>query len=191
MDRRIFRNIAAAERTRYRMRKTGRTMNGHRLWVEAEDETVRSLHPDYQVIARATGRSLIAVRCRAQRLGLTRKRREWTSPGISRLRRFYPEASHDVLLATFPGYSIVQIRQAANYRRIYRKRKPYKATGYPAIDQVRSRAFELLYTMRDVDELSRTKSYFSTAGWHRWINHRAIVRAIEALDGRVTAIWND
>lgn len=191
MDRRIFRNIAAAERARHRMRRTGRTMSGQRLWTEAEDQIVRDHHPDYEAIVRITGRTYYAVQHRAQKLGLTTKRRDWRTTGISQLRRLYPEAPHDVLLTAFPGYTIVQIRQAANYRRIYRKRKPYKATGYHAIDQIRARAFELAYSMADVDALSGARYYFTKAGWHNFFHHRAVARAIEALDGRITAIWND
>ncbi len=58
------------------------------------------------------------------------------------------------------------------------------------VDQIRERAFELGYSMPDIDELARSKRYFQVAGWHNgYINHRAVARAIAALDGDVAASW--
>jgi hypothetical protein len=90
-----------------------------------------------------------------------------------------------------PNKTKAQIRYAAQYYKLRRDRKPYKATGHVAIDQIRTRCFECNYTMRDADILASSKSYFYKARWHsKWINHKAIARAVKALDGQLVVEWD-
>ena len=45
--------------------------------------------------------------------------------------------------------------------------------------------------MNDADKLALSKRYFYKAGWHSgWINHKAIARAVAALDGRLIVQWD-
>jgi hypothetical protein len=46
--------------------------------------------------------------------------------------------------------------------------------------------------LTDLDALAKSKKYFQKAGWSSGnINHRAIGRAIEALDGMISPKWNE
>jgi hypothetical protein len=186
------RNAIMAERMRARMQRSGRTPRGHMLWTKQEDEIIRRLYPNYKALRKALRRRTFkAIRVRASACGFTVKRHRWTAAEASRLRRLYPTASHEELLAAFPGVSLRQATAKANQIKVFRKRRPLAATGYPIIDEVRLRAFQLNITMVDLDAMSRTRCYFQKAGWHTgWISERAIYRAVMALDGGLSARWN-
>ena len=179
--------------SRERIKRTGRTPNGHRLWSEEEDAICRRLHPDYRALEKALPqRTAAAIKSRCARLGIRRKLKPWTAKEISALRKHYPEAPLDVLKRMFPDRSMAAIRSAARYNRVYRKRKAYVPTGVSVLDRIRARCFELNYTMTDLDALCRSKRYFSNSKWlSGWISHKAIAHAIIALDGEMDAEWRD
>lgn len=188
------RNVASGERARRRMMREGVTMSGARLWTEAEWETVRKLAPDYDAIVKQLPhRTRIAVASQARKMGLQREIHIWSAADIFKLRRMYRSASADEICAAFPHSTWVNIRQVARYHGCRRDRRiGYKLTGIPALDEVRRRCFDIRWSMVDLDKAARTGTYFYRAGWiGKKINHRALGRAIEALDGVVQAQWND
>ncbi len=191
----LAQGAATAERNRQRIRRTGLTPSGHQLWTKKEDDRLRALHGTklLREIAVDIGRSFYAVRSRAQSLGLAPKRHIWTGAEVSRLRRMYVGGeSSESLAEAFPHANILNIRAIANLHRIYRTRRPFSPTGFPLLDQVRARAFDLGYTMSDLDELTELGSYFAQVQWHKsGLNLRAIALAIEAMDGSLMAQWND
>lgn len=168
-------------------------MGRHWVWTEHEDDKLRRLYgtATYSEIAkRFKGRTSHAIRWRARFLGLTPRRHIWTGADIVRLRRLYRHATPTEVCAAFPGLSWIQIRQAARYHGLTRPRRKYVSTGVDALDEIRLRAFELGYSMSDVDKLARSKKYFERAGWlSGHINYAAIGRAVAALDGTITATW--
>lgn len=185
------RNAGSAERIRAQMLRTGFTLFGQRIWTEQEDFVCRLFYPDYFALRQILyNRSEHAIKARCRKLGLVRKRHSWTPLKKQKLRRLYPEATHEELLAAFPGVDIQNIRSAARYYGYRRKKKPYKITGIPALDQLRSRCYDIKWTMRDADEEAGTKRYFQTRGYRStYPNFRAIHRGVEALGGRLEVKW--
>jgi hypothetical protein len=189
-----IRGIAAAERARHFMRRTGLSPWGIPLWTEKEDKILKQLHPDYTAIKRKLKRrTRIAIRMRAAKWGLTKKIHYWTAADISKLRRIYPVCTKAEVMATFPHVTWEQISNCRQYHRIYKKRKPFKRTGFEILDEIRRRAFELNLTMPDLDEIARTGEYFQTARWFLKDrpNPKAVMRAIEALGGKIVVQWDD
>lgn len=192
--RHLTRGAASADKLRRRLQLTGETMAGQPLWSGNEIGLLRSMYPaEYADISKALKRrSYWSVRHKAQKLGLAPKRHVWTGPDVSRLRRIYPTGTKEEILAAFPGMTIEAVRASAPRFKVFKARKPFNPTGYPVIDQLRERAFQLGYSMVDLDALARSKRYFASGGWHSGhINHAAIGRAAEALDGRIIVAWND
>lgn len=186
---------ASAERMRRRLARTGETLTGQKLWTESEIEKLKQLYPlmTYSKIARRLkGRTYGAIRAKAQELGLTKPRHVWTGAEVARLRKVYLHGTVDEVRAAFPQFKLAHIRAIARYHGLSRPRKPFKLTGIPALDQIRQRAFELGYSMSDIDALARSKSYFRQASWlSGFQHHRAIAKAIAALDGVVAADWHE
>ncbi len=161
------------------------------FWTKREEDVIRALYPDYNAVVRALKRrTLVAVRTRAVKLGITRHRYPWTEAEIHRLRRLYPKQTAAQLQVSFPGVRAAQIRQMANLRGITKDRRPLPPTGIPVIDAIRQRAFELNLSMIDLDEMARTGIYFRSSRW-RYVGVRLVqvCRAIEALDGEISAVW--
>lgn len=190
----LAQGAATAERNRNRIARAGMTMSGSLLWTDEEIATLRRLYPllSYvQLTKHLKGRTWMAIRHKAQKMGLAEARHVWTGAEIAKLRRLYQKGTMQDVREAFPDFSVAHIRGIARNHGIRRPRRPFKATGIPAIDQIRQRAFELGYSMPDIDHLARSKKYFQQGGWHSGhVNHRAVARAIGALDGAVSAEWN-
>jgi hypothetical protein len=182
----------SAERARIRILKTGYVFGRRRVWSKREDEVCRVFYPRYDLMERLLhDRTAEAIQYRCRYLGLAPKTNRWTAGELSRLKRVYPAGTWEEILEAVPTKTRAQIRYAAQYYKLRRDRKPYKPTGHVAIDQIRTRCFECNYTMRDADILASSKSYFYKAHWHsKWINHKAIARAVKALDGRLVVEWD-
>lgn len=186
------RNARSAERARRRMQREGVTMSGAKLWTDEEREIVEKLAPDYDaIVKRLPHRTRTAIKSQAGKMGLSRAIHIWTAAEISKLRKLYPRASAEEICTAFPHSTWINIRQAARYHGFRRLNKAYKPTGIGALDEVRRKCFEINWTMGDLDKAAKTKKYFRKCGWiGKKINHRALGRAIEALDGVVQAQWN-
>ncbi|MFC3072328.1 hypothetical protein [Shinella pollutisoli] len=189
----LARNVASAERARARMLRTGFSISGHRLWAEEEDLICRLFHPDYFALYQIlNGRSRIAIQARCRKLGLVKPRQSWEWPARQKLRKLYPEASKEIICREFPGVDWRNIQAAARYYGYHRKKKPYKITGVPALDQFRCRCYDVNWTMRDADEEAGTKRYFQTRGYRtKSPNFRAISRGVLALGGHLEVKWNE
>jgi len=173
------RNARSAERMRERIRRSG-MVAGHKVWTDAEREILKGLVPDYKAVRRRL-RSRTAAAIQA---------RYWTAAEISKLRRIYPTATKQELCEAFPFSTWQNIKAKAMYYKFRKRRVPFKLTGIPGLDEVRKRCYEIGWSMRDLDSAARTGSYFRRAGWiGKRINHRALGRAIEALDGAVMPEW--
>jgi hypothetical protein len=191
-------SAAKAEALRERTRRSG-YVGKHRLWSPEEDRIVIKLHPDYGALIKAFRgrRTYFAIRSRASALNLVKRRRIWTAAEKTRLRRMYPRASRDELLAAFPFCRWKQIVRQANYYGLRRGRRSYCTTGSDLLDAIRNRCAELGYTMADLDAMTRSKRYFTDA---RWLTlrqyggvpkHKALLRAVDVLGGNLTVTWVD
>ncbi len=161
-------------------------------WTDAEDGLCHVHHPDYKALMNALkGRTYSACRARCQKLGLADKRYRWTALRRIKLRKIYPTASTEELQTAFPGLTYWQIANAATYYKIHKEKKPFKRTGFPEIDQIRDYCFINNMTMVELDRISGTKSYFSSAKWltDRQINYRALGKAIKALGAEIVIEW--
>ena len=186
-------NARSAERLRQALQRKGTTMSGQPLWTEEECKILARYKHDYRKLERELPqRSPYAIRKKCQKLRLLRPVHFWTAAEISKLRKMYPTAARDEICSMFPHSTWVNIMQVARYHGIRRRSRDYKLTGFPALDEVRRRCKEIRWTMMDLDRAAKTGTYFTRGGW--WgrpkINHRALGRAIEALDGTVQVEWN-
>lgn len=187
------RYASLAESTRKRIRLSGFSPSGHPLWTQKEDSIVRRYYPDFdKLMKRLPGRSYRAILARSQLLNVARKKKVWLASEISRLRRVYGRQSREELQALFPGFSHKRIHRKAKEMGLVRSPE-FKRTPFPIIDQIKQRCRYLNLTMRDLDEMAKTKSYFSQAKWtgRSKINSECVRRAVEALDGRLEAKWTE
>lgn len=167
---------ARAQRARERMMRMGRTPNGHPLWTEREDDVVRALYPDYRALRRALRRRTYhALRYRTRALGIAKKKHVWLGSEVSRLRRLYPKADRADILLAFPELSWQQIAAKACHIGVRRARRRLNSTGYPLVDLIRDRAFDLSLSMVDLDAIAGTKHYFQKAGWYSNLNRKALL----------------
>ncbi len=185
------RGAASAYRARERMARTDRTPSGHWLWTKEEDDIVRTLYPDYKALRRKLRRrTRYALKARAARLGVIRKNHVWQGAEISRVRRLYPRATQEELMAALPNLTMEQIRAKASDIGVRRARRKPAATGYPLIDAIRERAFKLNLSMVDLDAIARTKRFYQSGGWRGGnFNRKFVLRAVEALGGEVSVQW--
>lgn len=183
----------SAEAARQRMKRRGHNPRGHQLWTMEEDEICQRLGGDYKTLATALPRrSYASIKDHCRLLGLRPKRNLLTAADVFRLRKLYPRGSREQVLVQFPGRSWEDIQKAARYYRIFRERRPFKATGHPLIDAIRQRCFDLNYTMSDLDEITNSGTYFTKAGWIAGnIRQEYIARAVQALDGSLTIQWHE
>jgi hypothetical protein len=189
----LARNVQSGLRSKARMLRNGYTMGGQKLWSEEETQVLWRYAGDYASMQRALpNRTAVAIERKCAKVGLPRRHIHlWTAGEITKLKRLYLHASAEEISAAFPHSTWENIRQAARYHGAVRARRlPYKPTGNPALDEVRKRCFEIRWTMGDLDKAARTGTYFRRCGWiGKKINHRALGRAIESLDGEVMAYW--
>lgn len=187
------RGAATAQRMRQLIKRRGMTGNGHPLWTQDEIDTVKRMVPGYApIVKKLKRRSYWAVRSRAQMLGLAPRRHVWTAAEISRMRKVYPSGNRAEIEAAFPGFAYLHIQSIASYHGIRRTRRRLKPTGYPIIDQIRDRAFELNYSMVDLDALISSRcTYFQKAGWHTYLDHKRISLIVKELGGTLSVDWDD
>lgn len=185
--------VETGDRALARMKRTGTTPDGLRVWTPEELDTLRRLYPNYPAIVQATGRSYNGVKAKAQQLGLTPKREHWTGAQRLRLRKlFMGDATRAEIRDAFPTRNVINVYNMARYFGMRRKRKPFVSTGYLAIDLIRQRCFELGLSMIDLDQMAKTGQFFSKGQWFRFgPSPRAIHKAVAALDGQLSVVWND
>jgi hypothetical protein len=190
----LARSASRSQTMREQCRRSGRTMNGRfPIWTDEEDAEIRRLYPDYAALKKSlTRRTHSALKSRANRIGIAKRNHCWTDAEVSRLRKLFPTSTAQQLRTAFPGLRTRQIKDKAANLGLYKKRRPYPPSGFPIIDQIRARAFELNLSMLDLDELAGTKNYFEDRRWRRCrINGWAVCLAVDALAGDVRAIWRD
>ena len=188
---RLTSGAVSAERLRWHMAKSGRTLAGQKLWTKAEIEHLRRTYPDYRK-ARALlpNRSLSAIRSKAFRLRITRTRRIWSDNDVKRLKAPYRRGRpmHEIL-ASLPGKTKEQIWTRAYHSGWRRPQTPTKTYELKPYDDVRTRAFASKLSMRELACLSVTGNYFLQQRSRN--NWRKISKAVEMLEGQLSVAWSD
>lgn len=185
----LARSAAKAESARLMGKKYGRRSS----WSAEEDDKVRKYYPDYRMLQKhLPGRSYDQLRSRARQLDVVRHWKPWLASEASRLRRLYPRLSRQELLAEFPEYSRARIQSKIKDEGLSRRRK-FAPANHPLIDEIYQRAYELNYSLVDVDEMAATGNYFRKRNWltHRSPNLTKIMKAIEALGGSIAIKFED
>lgn len=172
------------------VRRTGHTLRGHKAWTQEEVDALLAAYPDYEEAQRALPhRSRKALEMKIEKLGRARNRFIWTAAEVSRLKRPYTSGAPAAeMLGLLPGKTMPQVWARASRSRFRRPRRTPKPTGLPVLDAVRRRAFELNLTMRDLDAMVGSGSYFRSPRGLVW---RHVGRAIQALDGDVRVFWRE
>ncbi len=170
------------------MHKTGCTIAGQQVWTEAEHEVVRRHFPDIAAIKRRLPRrSQGAIHRRANLLRLVPPRPFWRPDEVKRLPPPYKSLMPiDEIVALFPNRSKKQIWSKASRLKVRRPKRSPKATGLAIVDLIRWRAFKLGYTMADLNEWTGFRSYWKGP---RYLNWRAIEKALQILGGRIVPVW--
>jgi hypothetical protein len=182
-----YRGTRTAARQREQIARAG-CICGRRVWSDREDQTLRRSYPDYAAARRELPhRTTVALLERARRLRIARTLHTWADADFVKLRRLYPSAAKQELLAAFPGLSLRAIERAAERKHIRRKKRTLQNTGDALLDAIRERARSICYSMSDLDERAQTKRFFERRGWTK-LRHPAYDRlysAVEALDGEM------
>jgi hypothetical protein len=188
-----FRHAAISERMRRRVAESG-FVGKNRVWTVEEDQIVRQRYPDLAAVcAQLPGRSRVAIVARAGKLQVSKPRFVWTAAAVSKLRRHYGKIPNRELMAMFPGKTMDGLRHVAQQNGIRAPRRRFKSTGFPLLDAVRDRCFDLNYSMLDLDELAMTGRYFRTARWRTYdrVSYPRLCKAVEALGGTLGVDWGE
>jgi hypothetical protein len=161
------------------------------IWTADEDERLRSLYPRYdQLRAALPHRSLAALKHRACRLGIVRRRHVWTNIEVRRLREAFenhvPDSEFEAL---FPGLRLSQIKAKARHIRAPHRRAQCVIFGVQALDAIRRRARARGLSYVELDRIARTGKFFQKS--RRQAILKQIARAAALLDGEVSIQWYD
>lgn len=191
--RRLSMNAAAFDRLQRANIRRGMT-GRNKLWSSEEKALIPKIYPDYRALEAALpDRSTKAIQAQAIRLGITVPRHTWTAAEHSIVRSLYPRASRDAIMARLPGLAWSQIADHAYRSGFKRARRPYRNTGWPLLDEIRSKCRDLAYTMADLDQIAGTRRYFRGRHWRssRLRASPAVLKAVVALGGVLKADWQD
>lgn len=183
----LDRSLAA----RNRIRKAGRTPNGHALWTTRQREVLKQWYPDYKEMKkRLPKRSLAAITGQCHLMGLTSPKKAWTTVDRAQLRQLFPTVMKTELLEAFPGRTYVSIQVYAYQMGLKRPRNPYRKTSHPVVDDVREHCRAGGHYMPDLDVFAETGKYFSKKALRRKKHDfRAVDSAVKALGGKLVIEW--
>ncbi|GAB5426966.1 MAG: hypothetical protein Devi2KO_04250 [Devosia indica] len=188
--------VIAGERNKQKMLRTGETFSGRPIWTEDE---IAILIANYLTMSYADLTALLpqrspgAIAHKVYSLGLKNGIPKWSDSDIIKLRRLYRRGTLDELRAAFPERSPGAIKAAALARGFKRPRRQYKRCGIAIADAVIQRAFELRYSMEDLDAICESGRYFRRRQWAGGFiaNQGYLLKAIEEMGGHVKVVWDD
>ncbi|NTI03474.1 hypothetical protein G6K88_15735 [Agrobacterium rhizogenes] len=188
------RNTASAERARRRIQREGYNMKGDKLWTDEERQIILAIGPDFDAIRKKLPhRTRIAIASQCRKMGLKQQQQHiWSAAEISKLRRLYPSASREEICQEFVHSTWVNIMQTARYHGLRRKRRPFKPTGNPSVDEMLVKLFEAKFSLPDLDKECRTKRYFQKGKWrYKRPNYNHLAKALDVLDGEFRVEWRE
>ena len=172
------------------IRRTGKTAAGGAVWAAAEDAVLKASYPDYNSAASALpNRTRKALECRVARLGIANKLRVWSDGEFRAMAPPYREGRPvEAILPKLSGKTSRQVYAKAGKHKVRRPRKRPKLTGIGIVDSIRQRAFDLNFTLSELDAATGGGSYFQSPRSVRWPQ---VSRAVKLLGGRVAVAFND
>ncbi len=167
----------------------------NRRWTEPEDIVLRELadRPLREIRAKLPHRSEGAIRRRRADLDLTPPRAFWTNQDIDLLKKNTAKIDIVELCKLFPKRTIRQDQSKCVHLGIHRGTAPLTSTGNWLCDAIRDRCRELGYSMRKLDGMAKTGTYFEFRSWHAKEGHRWVpmVKAARMLGGELRVEWPD
>lgn len=152
---------------------------------------VSSSYPDYALMRlRLPTRSLAALKHRAAKLGIVRRRHVWGHLEVRKLSNLVIAGASNAELARAlphlrPGQILAKIRHLG-----LQCRKP-RLTRFDdqVMNEVRGRAIEKGLSLRDLDRSAGTGRYFQSSTRRLVLGH--VARAIRILGGDIHIEWDD
>lgn len=168
-------------------------MAGQDLWSDDEIRILRAFAPDYAALQKELkGRTFEAIRHKSNRLGLSKTVHIWTAAEVLKLRRLYPAAPRDEIIAAFPFATWAQIKHAARNNGSRREKPPYKKSRHPLMNAILEQCMEIGWSLADLDRECGIKRYFARRSWkEKKLNYDAVLKAIEILGGTISVNWDD
>lgn len=175
-----------------RMKRQGITMAGQPLWTEDEIEVLHALMPRYDLIQlKLKGRTFEAIRHKCNRLGISKNIHIWTGAEIGKLRRLYPRARKEEIIAAFPSSTWAQIKSAARRYGFRRDKSPFLRSGNFLMDVILDRCEAINWSLADLDDECGTGQYFRNRCWRKYpVNSDIALKAIKVLGGTVSVSWD-
>lgn len=173
-----------------RSRRKRKVSTGEK-WTPSEDAKLRALFPSYDCLqAELPHRSYYALRNRARRLNLVRRRHVWTNVEVSRLRdAFVNQVPDRDLEGMFPGLRLGQIKAKAGHIKAPHRKGRRVDFGVPALDAIREKAKAMGHSYVELDKRARTGKFFQKSNRKPILKH--ISRAAKLLGGEVMIHWED
>lgn len=172
-------------------RRTGKSKFGRWLWTPKEDRLIREMYPDFSALEKLLRRrSIPAIKNRAFVLRLLRRPcHTWTAAEVLRLRRLWPRASRQELLAEFAPRTWKSLAGMAYRLRLRRQPLPVRLTGNSILDDIRRRAASLNISLKELDRICSTGAYFKHSCDGRAPGRNAWPKAVAALGGKLQIVW--
>lgn len=159
--------------------------NGYKSWSPTEDDILRCNYGDPEHLSRLLPeRTIRSIKARAGRLGIDRGYREWTTKEIAILIRMRGTHKIRCIVAELPSRSHHSVALKCLQLRLWRRKRKPTITGDTLLDEVRLRAYDLKYSMLELDDAACTRPYFSRDCLVRPRNYKALMKAILFLGGK-------
>jgi hypothetical protein len=161
-----------------------------RPWARGEDAVLAAAYPDYdRAHRRLPHRTRAALKHRAAKLDIVRRRHVWTAPAVRRLTTLVAANASNIELArAFPHLRLTQIAAKIGHLGLPKRKIRLAVFDDLLLDGVRQRAVEEGLSLRDLDRLAATGRYFQSSTRRLVLAH--VARAIAILDGDVVIQWN-
>jgi hypothetical protein len=132
-------------------------------------------------------RTTAPIQHKAQRLGLVRPLRIWSEGEFAAMKPLYVRgAPMAQILERLDDKTKQQVWSKAASRKLRRPRQAPCLTGFPVIDTIRRRAFDLNLSMADLDALVGRRRYFQRP---RRLDWAAVQRILPHLGGCADVVW--
>lgn len=163
-------------------------------WTYRETEALREYWPDMAAMRKLLPhRTERAIRGMAAKCGiaLPKQQHVWTAAEDKRLRALAASGTTRKEMAVALDLSPLQIQNRLQYARIRVARRPPMLCGDALADAVRLRAFHMNITMRDLDRSLGNHRIFQNAITRKRVLPHHIEKAVNALGGRLTIVWDE
>lgn len=167
----------------------------YRGWTKEDDEILASFYPNFTRICELLPhRSRKYCAQRARRLGLNLLYARWSDQELKWLRKNYSTATWEEIFEYLPRRNKQAVARKACFHKIKRERLERPPVGIYLIDEIRFRAKQLNFSMRDLDEEAGGGTYFQSKRAKAspiMLRISALEAAVKAMGGRIEIRWSD